>query len=159
MVALTVTPGEILHNKFGRYRHEDMIGMKYGSKVCFKSLRTRSLPHMTISPWSRSSDDPDALSSSSIRLRLPPPPDSRTLDAFLASSDPDPIHDRHRLHHNATGREGGWKGDRSRNGKWKYDTFAVEGCRREGVCGELRISRFAMREGKVSSEGLVVGSS
>lgn len=34
MTAITVTPGEVFHNKFGRYPHDDFIGMKYGSKVC-----------------------------------------------------------------------------------------------------------------------------
>lgn len=33
MTAITIKKGQVLHNKFGRYRHEDMIGMKYGSKV------------------------------------------------------------------------------------------------------------------------------
>lgn len=33
MVAVKVEQGGVFHNKFGRYRHQDMIGMKYGSKV------------------------------------------------------------------------------------------------------------------------------
>lgn len=33
MTAITVTPGEAFHNKFGKYKHDDMIGMKFGSKV------------------------------------------------------------------------------------------------------------------------------
>jgi tRNA A58 N-methylase Trm61 len=33
MVAVTVTPGEVFHNKFGRYPHEEFIGQKFGSKV------------------------------------------------------------------------------------------------------------------------------
>jgi tRNA (adenine57-N1/adenine58-N1)-methyltransferase len=35
MVAITVTRGEVFHNKFGRYLHDSMIGVKYGSKVSF----------------------------------------------------------------------------------------------------------------------------
>jgi tRNA (adenine57-N1/adenine58-N1)-methyltransferase len=34
MLAITVTRGAKVHNKFGQYPHDDMIGMKYGSKVC-----------------------------------------------------------------------------------------------------------------------------
>lgn len=37
MTAITVTPGASFHNKFGMYKHDDMIGMKYGSKVSFDS--------------------------------------------------------------------------------------------------------------------------
>lgn len=33
MTAITVTPGEFFHNKFGRYSHDEMIGVKFGSKV------------------------------------------------------------------------------------------------------------------------------
>lgn len=29
-----MTPGKQLHNKYGRYHHNDMIGMPFGSKVC-----------------------------------------------------------------------------------------------------------------------------
>ena len=28
-----VTPGEIFHNKYGRYAHDDFIGQKYGAKA------------------------------------------------------------------------------------------------------------------------------
>lgn len=35
MTAITVTPGASFHNKFGMYKHDDMIGMKYGSKVSY----------------------------------------------------------------------------------------------------------------------------
>jgi tRNA (adenine57-N1/adenine58-N1)-methyltransferase len=31
--AITVEKGQIFHNKWGKYRHDDMIGRKYGSKV------------------------------------------------------------------------------------------------------------------------------
>lgn len=34
MTAVTVTRGEEFHNKFGKYKHDDMIGMRFGSKVC-----------------------------------------------------------------------------------------------------------------------------
>ena len=33
MLAITVTPGEVLHNKYGCYSHDDMIGQKFGTKV------------------------------------------------------------------------------------------------------------------------------
>jgi tRNA (adenine57-N1/adenine58-N1)-methyltransferase len=33
MVAITITPGEVFHNKYGRYPHDDFIGVKFGSKV------------------------------------------------------------------------------------------------------------------------------
>jgi tRNA A58 N-methylase Trm61 len=35
MTAITITPGEHFHNKYGRYSHDEMIGMKFGSKVGF----------------------------------------------------------------------------------------------------------------------------
>lgn len=33
MVAITIEPGEVFHNKFGKYVHDDFIGVKFGSKV------------------------------------------------------------------------------------------------------------------------------
>lgn len=33
MLGLTITPGEVLHNKYGRYPHDNMMGMKFGSKA------------------------------------------------------------------------------------------------------------------------------
>ena len=33
LISVIVTPGQILHNKYGRYLHDDMVGMKYGAKV------------------------------------------------------------------------------------------------------------------------------
>lgn len=33
MTAITITPGETFHNKYGRYPHDMLIGQKYGSKV------------------------------------------------------------------------------------------------------------------------------
>ncbi|TXT11007.1 hypothetical protein VHUM_01758 [Vanrija humicola] len=61
MTAITVTPGEFFHNKFGRYSHDDMIGVKFGSKLHSPppqsgyihllrptpELWTLSLPHRT----------------------------------------------------------------------------------------------------------------
>ncbi|WWD16829.1 hypothetical protein CI109_101261 [Kwoniella shandongensis] len=61
MTAITVTPGESFHNKFGRYFHDDMIGHKFGSKMHSPpphsgylhllrptpELWTLSLPHRT----------------------------------------------------------------------------------------------------------------
>ncbi|EKD03910.1 hypothetical protein A1Q2_01923 [Trichosporon asahii var. asahii CBS 8904] len=54
MTAITVTPGASFHNKFGMYKHDDMIGMKYGSKSGYlhllrptPELWTLSLPHRT----------------------------------------------------------------------------------------------------------------
>ena len=32
-LALTMTPGKQMHNKYGRYHHDDMIGLPFGSKV------------------------------------------------------------------------------------------------------------------------------
>lgn len=59
--AITVTPGEVFHNKFGRYSHDTLIGVKYGTKVHSPppnagyiyvlrptpELWTLSLPHRT----------------------------------------------------------------------------------------------------------------
>ncbi|KAL1410132.1 tRNA (adenine-N(1)-)-methyltransferase catalytic subunit trm61 [Vanrija albida] len=61
MTAITVTPGEFFHNKFGRYSHDEMIGVKFGSKMHSPppqsgyihllrptpELWTLSLPHRT----------------------------------------------------------------------------------------------------------------
>ncbi|RXK35687.1 hypothetical protein M231_07060 [Tremella mesenterica] len=61
MTSFTVTPGDTFHNKFGRYAHNDMIGVKFGSKLHSPSpqsgyiyllrptpeLWTLSLPHRT----------------------------------------------------------------------------------------------------------------
>ncbi|WOO78856.1 tRNA (adenine(58)-N(1))-methyltransferase catalytic subunit TRM61 [Vanrija pseudolonga] len=61
MTAITVTPGEFFHNKFGRYSHDEMIGVKFGSKLHSPppqsgyihllrptpELWTLSLPHRT----------------------------------------------------------------------------------------------------------------
>ncbi|WRT65379.1 uncharacterized protein IL334_002322 [Kwoniella shivajii] len=33
MTTVTVTPGQEIHNKFGRYYHNDLIGQKFGTKV------------------------------------------------------------------------------------------------------------------------------
>ena len=33
MMPITVTKGQYLHNKYGRYEHDDMIGRKFGTKV------------------------------------------------------------------------------------------------------------------------------
>ena len=33
MLAIAITPGSVLHNKYGRYSHDDMIGQKFGTKV------------------------------------------------------------------------------------------------------------------------------
>lgn len=33
MLGVTIKAGDVLHNKYGRYPHDTMIGMKYGSKV------------------------------------------------------------------------------------------------------------------------------
>lgn len=33
MTAITVTKGQTFHNKFGKYSHDEMIGIKFGSKV------------------------------------------------------------------------------------------------------------------------------
>jgi tRNA (adenine57-N1/adenine58-N1)-methyltransferase len=38
MQPLTITPGEVFHNKFGRYPHDELIGVKFGSKVGFITL-------------------------------------------------------------------------------------------------------------------------
>lgn len=32
-LALTITKGDVLHNKYGRYLHNDMIGLRFGTKV------------------------------------------------------------------------------------------------------------------------------
>lgn len=59
--AITITPGEVFHNKFGRYPHESLVGVKFGSKVHSPpphagylyvlrptpELWTLSLPHRT----------------------------------------------------------------------------------------------------------------
>ncbi|KAK8861271.1 hypothetical protein IAR55_002090 [Kwoniella newhampshirensis] len=61
MTAITVTPGESFHNKFGRYSHDDIVGQKFGSKMHSPpphsgylhllrptpELWTLSLPHRT----------------------------------------------------------------------------------------------------------------
>lgn len=33
MTAIKVTAGENFHNKFGKYSHDAMIGLQFGSKV------------------------------------------------------------------------------------------------------------------------------
>jgi tRNA A58 N-methylase Trm61 len=59
--AITITPGEVFHNKFGRYTHDSLIGVKFGSKIHSPpphagylyvlrptpELWTLSLPHRT----------------------------------------------------------------------------------------------------------------
>eukprot|EP00035_Acanthoeca_spectabilis_P026801 m.464275 g.464275 ORF g.464275 m.464275 type:complete len:308 (-) comp23413_c0_seq1:27-950(-) len=60
LVPITVTPGEVSNNKYGQFRHNDMIGREFGTKmVCGKSggfiyllhptpeLWTLALPHRT----------------------------------------------------------------------------------------------------------------
>ncbi|KAL7423500.1 tRNA (adenine-N(1)-)-methyltransferase catalytic subunit trm61 [Cryptotrichosporon argae] len=61
MAAITVTPGAVFHNKYGKYKHDDMIGVKFGSKMHSPppqsgylhllrptpELWTLSLPHRT----------------------------------------------------------------------------------------------------------------
>nr|ODN85641.1 tRNA (adenine-N(1)-)-methyltransferase catalytic subunit TRM61 [Cryptococcus depauperatus CBS 7841] len=61
MTAITVTPGQVFHNKYGRYPHENLIGQSYGSKIHSPpphsgylhllrptpELWTLSLPHRT----------------------------------------------------------------------------------------------------------------
>ncbi|KAK4688101.1 tRNA (adenine57-N1/adenine58-N1)-methyltransferase catalytic subunit, partial [Tremellales sp. Uapishka_1] len=61
MVAINITPGEVFHNKFGMYKHDELVGVKYGSKVHSPpphagyiyvlrptpELWTLSLPHRT----------------------------------------------------------------------------------------------------------------
>jgi tRNA (adenine57-N1/adenine58-N1)-methyltransferase len=59
--AITITPGEVFHNKFGRYTHDSLVGQKFGSKIHSPAphagylyilrptpeLWTLSLPHRT----------------------------------------------------------------------------------------------------------------
>ncbi|WVW79848.1 hypothetical protein I302_101818 [Kwoniella bestiolae CBS 10118] len=61
MTAITITPGEVIHNKYGRYVHDDLIGQKFGTKLHSPpphagyvhllrptpELWTLSLPHRT----------------------------------------------------------------------------------------------------------------
>ncbi|WWC59901.1 uncharacterized protein I303_102463 [Kwoniella dejecticola CBS 10117] len=35
LTAITITPGEVLHNKYGRYTHDDLIGQKFGTKILY----------------------------------------------------------------------------------------------------------------------------
>lgn len=44
MLAITVTPGEVFHNKFGRYPHEELIGLKFGSKVSLVKVTCPYIP-------------------------------------------------------------------------------------------------------------------
>ena len=45
MIPLTITPGEHLHNKYGRYSHDSMIGQKFGSKVGLRAPDTSDLSY------------------------------------------------------------------------------------------------------------------
>jgi tRNA (adenine57-N1/adenine58-N1)-methyltransferase len=51
MIPLTITPGEHLHNKYGRYSHDSMIGQKFGTKVGNSLMpgltRSYTPPHLT----------------------------------------------------------------------------------------------------------------
>ncbi len=42
MLSVIVSPGEVFHNKYGRYAHDDMIGQKFGSKVGQRSFYVAS---------------------------------------------------------------------------------------------------------------------
>lgn len=33
MQAVKMVPGQYFHNKYGRYPHDELIGLKYGSRV------------------------------------------------------------------------------------------------------------------------------
>lgn len=33
LLAITITPGQVHHSKWGRYAHDDMVGMRFGSRV------------------------------------------------------------------------------------------------------------------------------
>ncbi|KAJ9105480.1 hypothetical protein QFC21_001851 [Naganishia friedmannii] len=54
--AITVTRGQMYHNKWGKYSHDDMIGRKYGSKASIADLffdadkRTKSFQKQMTSP-------------------------------------------------------------------------------------------------------------
>lgn len=39
MTPITITKGQFLHNKYGRYEHDDMVGRKFGTKVCCEPLQ------------------------------------------------------------------------------------------------------------------------
>ncbi|ORX36456.1 tRNA methyltransferase complex GCD14 subunit-domain-containing protein [Kockovaella imperatae] len=61
LISVVVTPGQVLHNKYGRYLHDDMIGQKFGTRMTSPpphsgyihllrptaELWTLSLPHRT----------------------------------------------------------------------------------------------------------------
>ncbi len=40
---LKINAGDTLHNKFGMFRHNDMIGKPFGSRVCEKKSNRNKL--------------------------------------------------------------------------------------------------------------------